>query len=51
MVYLILDIIHRPEFYLKLNAIGLSLPHRKYITSTQLVQQVNAMYRFVTIVY
>jgi hypothetical protein len=29
----ILDIIHRPVFYLKLNFIGLSVPHMKHITS------------------
>jgi hypothetical protein len=47
----ILDIIHRPVFYLKLNSIGLSIPHRKHITSLLLAQQVNAIYRFVTMVY
>jgi hypothetical protein len=29
----ILDIIHRAVFYLKLNSIGLSVPHRKQFTS------------------
>jgi hypothetical protein len=31
----ILDVIHRPPvFYLKLNYIGLSVPHRKHISAT-----------------
>jgi hypothetical protein len=48
----ILDIIHRPVFYLKLNStICLSVPHRKHITSPLQAQQVNAIYRFVTMVY
>jgi hypothetical protein len=48
MIYLnitvtILDIIRRPVFYSKqLNSIGLSVPHMK---------QVNAIYKFVTMVY
>jgi hypothetical protein len=46
----ILAIIHRPVFYLKLNSICLSVPHRKHITSPLRAQQVNAIYRFVTIV-
>jgi hypothetical protein len=51
-----LDIVHRPVFYLKLNStqlnsIGLSVTHRKHITSLLRAQQVNAIYRFVTIVY
>jgi hypothetical protein len=41
----ILDINHRPVF------IGLSVPHRKHITSPLRAQQVNATYRFVTMVY
>jgi hypothetical protein len=36
----ILDIFHRPVFYLKLNSVGLSLSHRKHITSLLLAQQV-----------
>jgi hypothetical protein len=32
-----------------LNSIGLSLPHRKHITSPLRAQQANAIYRFVTI--
>jgi hypothetical protein len=47
----ILDIIHRPVFYLKLNCIGLSVPHKKNITSPLRAQQVNAICRFVTIEY
>jgi hypothetical protein len=45
----ILDIIHRPVSYLKtrLNSTGLSVPHRKHITSPLRVQQVNGIYRFV----
>jgi hypothetical protein len=46
-----LDIIHRPVFYLKLNTIGLSVPHRKHLTSPLRAQQVNSIYRFVTMVY
>jgi hypothetical protein len=46
----ILDITYRHVFYLKLNSIGLSLPHRKHIFLL-LTQQVNAIYRFVTMVY
>jgi hypothetical protein len=30
MTITILDIIHRPIFYLKLNSIGLSVSHRKH---------------------
>jgi hypothetical protein len=47
----ILDIIHRPIFYLKLNSTGLSVPNRKHITSPLRAQQVNVIYRFVTTVY
>jgi hypothetical protein len=47
----ILDIIHHPVSYLKLNSIGLSVPHRKHITSPLRAQQVNAIYMFVTMVY
>jgi hypothetical protein len=47
----ILDIIHRPVFYLKLKSMGLSVPHRKHITSPLRAQQVNVMYRFVTMAY
>jgi hypothetical protein len=43
----ILDIIHCPVFYLKLNSVGLSVPHRKQFTSPLRTQQVN---RFVTMV-
>jgi hypothetical protein len=45
------DIIHRPVLYLKLNSIGLSVPHRKHITSPLRAQQVNGIHRFVTMVY
>jgi hypothetical protein len=38
-------------FKTQLNSIGLSVPHRKSITSPLLAQQVNAIYRFVTMVY
>jgi hypothetical protein len=34
-----------------LNFIGLSVPHRRHITSPLRAQQVNAIYRFVTMVY
>jgi hypothetical protein len=47
----ILDTIHRPAFYLKLISLGLSVPHRKHITSPLRAQQVNAIYAFVTMVY
>jgi hypothetical protein len=47
----ILDIIHRLFFYLKLSSIDLSVPHRKHITSPQPAQQVNAIYRFVVMIY
>jgi hypothetical protein len=47
----ILDIIHRPVFYLKLNSVGLSVLHRKHITYPLRAKQVNAIYRFVTMVY
>jgi hypothetical protein len=52
----ILDIIYRPVFYLKLNStqlnfISLSVSHRKHITSPLRSQQINAIYRFVTMVY
>jgi hypothetical protein len=32
-------------------SIGLSVPHRKHITSALRAQPVNAIYRFVTMVY
>jgi hypothetical protein len=38
-------------FKSQLNCIGLSVPHRKHITSPLRAQQVNAIYRFVTMVY
>jgi hypothetical protein len=38
-------------FCLKLDSIGVSVPHRKHITSPLRAQQVNAIYRFVTMVY
>jgi hypothetical protein len=47
----ILDIIHRPVFYLKLKSTDLSVSHKKHITSPLQAQQVNAIYGFVTIVY
>jgi hypothetical protein len=46
----ILDIIHL-LFKTHLNSIGLSVPHRKHITSPLRAQEVNAIYRFVTMVY
>jgi hypothetical protein len=46
-----LDITHCPVFYLKLNSISLSGIHRKHITSPLRARQVNAIYRFVTMVY
>jgi hypothetical protein len=42
---------HRPVFYLKLYSIGLSVPHRKHVTSPLQAQEVNAVFRFVTTVY
>jgi hypothetical protein len=38
-------------FITQLNYIGLSVPHRKHITSPLRAQQVNTIYRFVTMVY
>jgi hypothetical protein len=49
-----LDIIHPSScllFKTQLNAIGLSVPHRKHITSPLRAQEVNAIHRFVTMVY
>jgi hypothetical protein len=47
----ILNIMHRPGFYKKLNSIDLSVPHRKHITSPLRAQQVNVICRFVPMVY
>jgi hypothetical protein len=47
----VLDIIHRHIFHLKLNSIGLSVPHREDIKSSLRAQQVNAIYTFVTMIY
>jgi hypothetical protein len=41
----------RPVFYLKLNSIHFSVPYKKHSTSPLRAQQVNAIYRFVTMVY
>jgi hypothetical protein len=38
-------------FIIQLNSIGLSVPHRKHITSPLQGQQVNVIYRLVTMVY
>jgi hypothetical protein len=38
-------------FKTQLNSIGLSVIHKKHITSLLRAQQVNAIYRFVTMVY
>jgi hypothetical protein len=38
-------------FKIQLNPIGLSVLHRKHITSPLRAQQVNAIYRFVTMDY
>jgi hypothetical protein len=38
-------------FKTQLNPIGLSVPHMKHIMSPLRAQQVNAIYRFVTMVY
>jgi hypothetical protein len=38
-------------FKTQLNSIGLSVPHRKHITCPLRAQQVNAIYRFVTMVH
>jgi hypothetical protein len=42
---------HYLLFITQLNSIGLSVSHRKHITSLLRAQQVNAIYRFVTMVY
>jgi hypothetical protein len=42
---------HRPVFYLELNSVGFSVPHKKHIIPPLRAQQVNAIYRFVTMVY
>jgi hypothetical protein len=48
----ILEIIHSPVlFKTQVNSIDLSVPHSKHITSALRAQQVNAIYRFVTMVY
>jgi hypothetical protein len=39
------------SFKPQLNSIGLSVSHRKHIKSLLRAQQVNAIYRFVTMVY
>jgi hypothetical protein len=39
------------SFQTRLNSIGFSVPHRKHITSPLRAQQVNAIYRFVLMVY
>jgi hypothetical protein len=39
------------EFKTQLNPIGLAVPYRKHITSPLRAQQVNAIYRFVAMVY
>jgi hypothetical protein len=48
------DSAHYPSscllFKTQLNSIGLSVPHRKHNTSPLQAQQVNAIYRFVTMV-
>jgi hypothetical protein len=38
-------------FKTHLNSIGLSVPHNKHITSPLRAKQVNAIYRFVAMVY
>jgi hypothetical protein len=38
-------------FQTQLNSVGLSVPHRKHVTSPLRAQQVNAVYRLVTTVY
>jgi hypothetical protein len=50
MTITIFGIIRCPVFYLKLNSVGFSVPHRKHITSPLRAQQVNAIYSFVMIV-
>jgi hypothetical protein len=42
----ILDIIHRPVFYLKLNSIDLSSSNIEHIKSPLRAQQVNAIWRW-----
>jgi hypothetical protein len=39
------------SFKTQFNSLSFSVPHRKYITSPLRAQQVNAIYRFVTMVY
>jgi hypothetical protein len=46
----ILDIIHHPVFYLKLNPTVFARTSRKHITRLLRAQQANAIYRFVTMV-
>jgi hypothetical protein len=47
----ILEIIHRPVSYFKLNSGLWTYGHTKYIRSPLRAQQVNAIYRFLTMVY
>jgi hypothetical protein len=39
------------NIYLYIRSITLAVPHKKHITSPLRAQQVNAIYRFVTMVY
>jgi hypothetical protein len=41
----------RNLFKTELDSIGLSVPHRKQVTSLLRAQQVNDIYRFMTMVY
>jgi hypothetical protein len=50
MTIRILDIIHRPVPYLK-HMMDNAVPHRKHVTSPLRAQQVNAIHRFLTMVY
>jgi hypothetical protein len=47
----ILDVIHRLLLKTQFNSIGLSVPHSKHTTSRLRAQKINAIYRFVTMVY
>jgi hypothetical protein len=47
----ILSVCLKLLFKTQLNSIGLSVPRKEHITSPLGAQQVNAIYRFVTMVY
>jgi hypothetical protein len=49
--YVLILILKKVSHIRSLSSIGLSVPHRKHITSPLRAQQVNANYRFVTMLY